>query len=63
MWFNYGLQGNDIDLNFMTAGDYTDFLDPINKMMKLLKHYPGVTDLHTNLNTILSNTRSRLSAI
>lgn len=46
---NYGLQGNDIDLNFMTAGDYTDLLDPINKMMKLLKHYPGVTDLHTNL--------------
>lgn len=49
MWFNYGLQGNDIDLNFMTAGDYTDLLDPINKMMKLLKHYPRVMDLHTNL--------------
>lgn len=39
---NYGLQENDIDLNFMTSGNDTDLLDPIDQMMKVLKHYPGV---------------------
>ena len=46
---NYGLEGNDIDLNFMTGGDYIDLLDPINKMLKILKQYPGVMNVYTNL--------------
>ncbi|MBT8506281.1 multidrug transporter AcrB [Coxiella-like endosymbiont of Rhipicephalus sanguineus] len=46
---NYGLEGNDINLNFMTGGDYMDLLDPINKMVKILKQYPGVMNVHTNL--------------
>ena len=47
---NYGMQGSDINLNFMTSeGSYTDLLNPINKMMKVLRHYPGLIDLQTNL--------------
>ncbi|WP_304985269.1 efflux RND transporter permease subunit [Coxiella-like endosymbiont] len=46
---NYELEGNDIDLNFMTGGNYMDLLDPINKMVKILKQYPGVMNVHTNL--------------
>ena len=46
---NYGLGGNDIDLNFTITGDYMDLLEPVNKMVRILKQYPGVTDVHTNL--------------
>jgi len=47
---DYGLQGSDINLNFMTSeGSYTDLLGPINKMMRILKNYPGLIDVQTNL--------------
>lgn len=47
---NYGVQGSDINLNFMTStGSYTDLLGPINKMTIILKKYPGLVDVQTNL--------------
>ena len=46
---NYGLEGNDVDLNFTTTEDYMDLLDPINKMVRILEQYPGVMNVHTNL--------------
>ncbi|WP_423062555.1 efflux RND transporter permease subunit [Candidiatus Paracoxiella cheracis] len=47
---DYGLQGSDINLNFMTSeGAYTDLLPSIDGMMKILKHYPGLIDVQTNL--------------
>lgn len=46
---NYGLQGNDIDLNFMTTGEYKDLLPSIDAMQKILKNYPGVMAVSSNL--------------
>lgn len=47
---DYGQQGSDVDLNFMTSeGSYKDLLGPIDDMLKILKHYPGLIDVQTNL--------------
>lgn len=46
---NYGLQGNDIDLNFMTTGEYKDLLPSMDAMQKILKNYPGVMAVSSNL--------------
>ena len=46
---DYGEQGSDLTLNFMTTRDYTDLLDPINKMLKILRNYPGLLNVQTNL--------------
>lgn len=46
---DYGATGSDLTVNFMTAGDYQALLQPIQKLQKLLKNYPGVMDVDTNL--------------
>lgn len=47
---NYGLHGSAINLNFMTSeGSYKDLLEPINKMIKILKRSPKFIDVQTNL--------------
>lgn len=45
----YGVEGSDISLNVLTTGDYADLLDPVNRLMKVLKHYPGLVQVATNL--------------
>ena len=46
---DYGDGGSDIEANFMTSGEYTDLVGSTSKLVSLLKKYPGVTDVHTNL--------------
>lgn len=46
---NYGEQGSDVTLNFMTTGAYTDLLGPTNAMVNLLRQNPGLLDVKTNL--------------
>ena len=41
--------GSDIELNLMTTGDYRDLVDPVNRLVKLLKNYPGLINVQTNL--------------
>ncbi|MCH9644674.1 MAG: efflux RND transporter permease subunit [Gammaproteobacteria bacterium] len=46
---NYGEQGSDVTLNFMTTGAYQELLGPINKMMRNLRNYAGLLNVQTNL--------------
>lgn len=46
---DYGDMGNDITINFVTAGDYKDLVPPMQSLMKVLKSYPGVVDPTNNL--------------
>ncbi len=47
---DFGEQGNDIELNFMTTQDYDVLLDPMNKLVGILRAYPGLVNVQTNLN-------------
>jgi multidrug efflux pump len=44
-----GDTGSDIQLNFMTTQDYDVLLDPMNKLVGLLRQYPGLLNVQTNL--------------
>lgn len=46
---NFGEQGSDINLNFLTTKDYKTLLPPMNKMIKILRNYPGLLDVDTDL--------------
>lgn len=46
---DFGEQGSDIELNFMTTEDYNVLLGPMNKMVSLLRDYPGLLNVQTNL--------------
>jgi len=46
---NYGEQGHDIDIQFTTTKRYKTLLPSVDKMEKLLKNYPGVMNVSTNL--------------
>lgn len=46
---DFGEQGSDIELNFMTTQDYNALLGPMNKMVSLLRGYPGLLNVQTNL--------------
>ncbi len=46
---NFGFQGNDIELNFVTSGTYQSLLPSVNGFVKFLNNYPGVTNVTTNL--------------
>ena len=46
---SYGVGGSDLEINFMTTGQYRDLLEPINKLMSILKKYPGVSSVDTNM--------------
>lgn len=46
---NYGEAGSDIILNFMTTQNYTDLLGPMDKLVGILRQYPGLINVQTNL--------------
>lgn len=46
---DFGEQGSDIDLNFMTTQDYNVLLNPMNKLVQILRTYPGLLNVQTNL--------------
>ena len=46
---DFGEQGSDITLNFMTTQDYPVLLGPMNKMVGILRNYPGLINVQTNL--------------
>mgnify|MGYP001497172745 CR=1 FL=1 len=46
---SYGESGRGLTLYFMTAKSYESLLGPINKMMSILKAYPGVQSPSTGL--------------
>lgn len=46
---DYGEQGSDIQFNLMTTRDYNTLLDPINKLLGMLRQYPGLLNVQTNL--------------
>ena len=46
---DFGEQGSDISLNFLTTQDYNDLLGPMNKMVGILRNYPGLINVQTNL--------------
>ncbi len=46
---NYGESGSDIILNFMTTRNYTDLLGPMDKLVGILRKYPGLINVQTNL--------------
>ena len=46
---DYGEQGSDIDLNFLTTQDYDTLLDPMNKLVGILRNYPGLINVQSNL--------------
>jgi hydrophobe/amphiphile efflux-1 (HAE1) family protein len=46
---DYGNTGSDVTYNFLTSGDYTTLLPPINKLMTSLKNNPLMQSVATNL--------------
>ena len=46
---DFGEQGSDIDLNFLTTQDYNTLLGPMNKLVGILRNYPGLLNVQTNL--------------
>ncbi len=46
---NYGLQGSDIQVNLMTTGNTNDLLGAVHRVMAMMKHYPGMSNINTNL--------------
>jgi len=46
---DYGEQGSDLTLNFMTTGEYQDLMGPMNAMLTILKNYPGLYNVNSNL--------------
>ncbi|OGT55096.1 MAG: multidrug transporter AcrB [Gammaproteobacteria bacterium RIFCSPHIGHO2_12_FULL_41_15] len=45
----YGVEGSDINLNVLTTGSSQDLLEPVGRLMKALKQYPGLVQVATNL--------------
>ena len=46
---DYGEKGSDLTLNFMTTGSYKELLIPMNKLIQILKQYPGLLNVQSNL--------------
>lgn len=45
----YGLGGHDISFNIMTTGSYADLRKPTEQFMQILRQYPGLQHVDTNL--------------
>ena len=45
----YGVQGSGFQVDLMTSRDYKDLLPAINKFVTIMKNYPGVYNVNTNL--------------
>lgn len=46
---NVGNNGSDIELNFMTTQDYSVLLGPMNKLVGMLRQYPGLLNVQSDL--------------
>ena len=46
---SYGDSGGGLSLYFMTSGSYQSLLNPINKLLNILRQYPGVQNPDTGL--------------
>ena len=46
---DFGEQGSDITLNFLTAGEYSDLAGPISTVLDDLNNYPGIMNVDSSL--------------